>query len=121
MGSCPLFVFQGRFTAETERLERVRAVASRVAGSNGLEIFDVQLRRESIGTVLRVILGGDAERVHEELPWIELPRDLGPGEEHTFELPLRRPLGAATLQVSPALVSYGDAWESGWPRFEGAV
>jgi len=34
----------------------VRAVASRVAGSNGLEIFDVQLRRESIGTVLRVII-----------------------------------------------------------------
>ena len=52
VGSCPLFVFQGRFTAQTERLERVRAVASRgrVAGSYGLEIFDVQLRRESIGT-----------------------------------------------------------------------
>ena len=56
MGSCPLFVFQGRFTAQTERLERVRAVAARVAGSYGLEIFDVQLRRESIGTVLRVII-----------------------------------------------------------------
>ena len=56
MGSCPLFVFQGRFTAQTERLERLRAVASRVAGSYGLEIFDVQLRRESIGTVLRVII-----------------------------------------------------------------
>ena len=48
--------FQGRFTAQTERLERLRAVASRVAGSYGLEIFDVQLRRESIGTVLRVII-----------------------------------------------------------------
>ena len=56
MGPCPLFVFQGRFTAQTERLERLRAVASRVAGSCGLEIFDVQLRRESIGTVLRVII-----------------------------------------------------------------
>jgi ribosome maturation factor RimP len=53
---CPLFVFQGRFTAQTERLERLRAVASRVAGSYGLEIFDVQLRRESIGTVLRVTI-----------------------------------------------------------------
>jgi len=73
------------------------------------------------GTVLRVILAGDAGRIHEEVPWMELPRDLGPGEEHTFELSLRRPLGAATLQVSPALVSYGDAWESGWPRFEGAL
>jgi len=34
----------------------VRAVAERVAGTYGLEIFDVQLRRESIGTVLRVII-----------------------------------------------------------------
>ena len=56
MGSCPLFVFQGRFTAQTERLERLRGIAARVAGSYGLEIFDIQLRRESIGTVLRVII-----------------------------------------------------------------
>jgi ribosome maturation factor RimP len=34
----------------------VRAAAERVAGTHGLEIFDVQLRRESIGTVLRVII-----------------------------------------------------------------
>ena len=33
---------------------QVRAMASRVAGTYGLEIFDVQLRRESSGTVLRV-------------------------------------------------------------------
>jgi len=56
VGSCPLFVFQGRFTAQSERLERLRGVAARVAESCGLEIFDVQLRRESIGTVLRVII-----------------------------------------------------------------
>ncbi len=31
-------------------------MAERVARSYGLEIFDVQLRRESIGTVLRVII-----------------------------------------------------------------
>jgi ribosome maturation factor RimP len=36
--------------------ERIRAAADRVARSYGLEIFDVQLRRESIGTVLRVII-----------------------------------------------------------------
>jgi ribosome maturation factor RimP len=41
---------------QSERLARVRDVATRVAGSYGLEIFDVQLRRESIGTVLRVII-----------------------------------------------------------------
>ena len=56
MGPCPLFVFQGRFTAQSERLERIRAAAERVAHSYGLEIFDVQLRRESIGMVLRVII-----------------------------------------------------------------
>ena len=39
-----------------ERLASVRQVAERVARSYGLEIFDVQLRRESIGTVLRVII-----------------------------------------------------------------
>ena len=36
--------------------ERIRATAERVAASHGLEIFDVQLRRESIGTVLRVVI-----------------------------------------------------------------
>jgi ribosome maturation factor RimP len=37
-------------------LERIRANAERVARSYGLEIFDVQLRRESVGLVLRVVL-----------------------------------------------------------------
>lgn len=41
---------------QSERLTQVRAAAERVAQSYGLEIFDVQLRRESIGTVLRVII-----------------------------------------------------------------
>jgi ribosome maturation factor RimP len=39
-----------------ERLTRIRDLAERVARSYGLEIFDVQLRRESIGTVLRVTI-----------------------------------------------------------------
>jgi len=38
------------------RLGRVRDAAERIARSCGLEIFDVQLRREAIGTVLRVII-----------------------------------------------------------------
>jgi ribosome maturation factor RimP len=44
------------FTARHQELARVREAAARVARSYGLEIFDVQLRRESIGTVLRVII-----------------------------------------------------------------
>ena len=34
----------------------MRAAAERVARSHGLEIFDVQLRREPIGMVLRVVI-----------------------------------------------------------------
>jgi len=44
------------FTPSAQRLERVREAAERVARSYGLEVFDVQLRRESAGTVLRVII-----------------------------------------------------------------
>lgn len=39
-----------------ERLERLRSIAERVAYSYGLEIFEVQLRRESIGWVLRIVI-----------------------------------------------------------------
>lgn len=39
-----------------DRLARVREAAERVAHSYGLDVFDVQLRRESIGLVLRVII-----------------------------------------------------------------
>jgi ribosome maturation factor RimP len=41
---------------DVNRLEHVRAIAGRVAQSRGLEIFDVQFRRESIGWVLRVVI-----------------------------------------------------------------
>ena len=37
-------------------LEQVRQTASRVASSYGLEIFDVQYRREGQGMVLRVLI-----------------------------------------------------------------
>ncbi len=40
----------------SERLTAIRAAAERIARSYGLEIFDVQLRREAIGTVLRVTI-----------------------------------------------------------------
>jgi ribosome maturation factor RimP len=37
-------------------LERIRAIAERVAASRGLEIWDVQSRREAIGHVVRVFI-----------------------------------------------------------------
>jgi ribosome maturation factor RimP len=39
-----------------ETLAPVREAAVRVAASHGLEIFDLQFRRESIGWVLRVMV-----------------------------------------------------------------
>lgn len=49
VGRCRLFVF-------VDPIERIRGIAERVAGAHGLEIFDVQMRRESIGPVLRVVI-----------------------------------------------------------------
>jgi len=37
-------------------IERLRTAAARVARSHGLELFDLQFRRESIGWVLRVVV-----------------------------------------------------------------
>lgn len=50
-----------------EELERARALAGRVVASHGLEVFDVQFRREAIGWVLRVV--------------IDRPPRFGPGGE----------------------------------------
>ena len=50
MGVCPLFSFMG--TVE----DQVRGIGARVAASYGLEIFDVQYRREGSGMVLRVLI-----------------------------------------------------------------
>jgi ribosome maturation factor RimP len=53
---CPLFVFQGPITPKAEEIGRLRDAAARVAAGHGLDVFDVQLRREPIGMVLRVII-----------------------------------------------------------------
>jgi ribosome maturation factor RimP len=39
-----------------DAVERIRSVAERVVAAHGLELFDVQLRRESIGWVVRVFI-----------------------------------------------------------------
>ena len=43
-------------TTSKVRLAQARSIADRVAHGFGLEIFDVQLRRESIGWVLRIFI-----------------------------------------------------------------
>jgi len=51
VGSCPLFLFLGM-----EPLAQVRAIAERVAASRGLEIWDIQSRRETSGHVVRIFI-----------------------------------------------------------------
>ena len=53
MGPCPLFVFESVFT---QLIDRIRAIAERVASSYGLQMFDVQFRRESHGWMLRIFV-----------------------------------------------------------------
>jgi ribosome maturation factor RimP len=52
--------FRGRRGVDTTggigRLERIQAIADRVAQSRGLEVFDVQFRREAHGWMLRIYL-----------------------------------------------------------------
>jgi len=47
-------------------VERVREAATRVAGGYGLEIFDVQFRREASGMVLRVRIDRPGPAAHAE-------------------------------------------------------
>ena len=57
VGRLPTFCFSGAgITPKAEEIARLRHAAERVAASHGLEVFDVQLRREPIGMVLRVII-----------------------------------------------------------------
>ena len=92
-------------------LERVRELAERVASAYGLDIFDVELKREGGQQVLRVIVDrpgpaatpeesvsiDDCARVAEELGTLLDVEDVMPGE-YTFEVSspgLDRPLRTA--------------------------
>jgi ribosome maturation factor RimP len=63
VGVCPLFLFKTGKLQDV--IERVRTIADRVVGSYGLEIFNVQYRREGPGMVLRVKI---------DRPWDGSPR-----------------------------------------------
>jgi ribosome maturation factor RimP len=90
-------------------LERVRDAAARVAASYGLDIYDVELRREGGQQVLRVVLDrpgpnrtaeesvslDDCTRVSEDLSAILDVEDLVPADRYTLEVSspgLDRPL-----------------------------
>ena len=57
------------------RLERVRPLAERVVRSHGLDLFDVQLRRESRGLVLRVVIDRPARLDEHGAIAVESPSD----------------------------------------------
>ncbi len=56
-----------------QALAPVRAAAARIAASYGLEIFDLQFRRESIGWVLRVIIDRPAGATSPEVSAAPVP------------------------------------------------
>ena len=112
-----------------ERIGRIREAAARVAGSHGLEIFDVQLRRESIGNVLRVVIDrpdqgrvempadavgiDDCQRVSQDLSAL-----LDVEEEELGEAALAREY---TLEVSSPGLDRPLRHEADYRRFAGRL
>jgi ribosome maturation factor RimP len=116
-------------TARHQELTRVREAAERVARSCGLEIFDVQLRRESIGTVLRVIIDrpdrGVPEKIEESVGIEEcqrVSRDLSAlldvEEDELGEPALVRQY---TLEVSSPGLDRPLRHEADYRRFQGRL
>ena len=96
MGVCPLFSFMGA----SDVVEQVRALAGRVAASYGLDVFDVQFRREGPGLVLRVQIDrpGPAATAEESVSiddCAQVSRDLSAILDVDDVVP-----GAYTLEVS---------------------
>lgn len=57
MGVCPLFLFwaaDSGMPRQADVTQQVLGAAARVAAGYGLEVFDLQFRREAVGMVLRV-------------------------------------------------------------------
>jgi ribosome maturation factor RimP len=57
------------------KLAHIREVADRVAGSCGVEVFEVQLRREAGGLVLRITIDRPMRRDEAGKPVVERPED----------------------------------------------
>ena len=85
----------------TEKRRQIFAIAERVASGHGVEGFDVQLRRESIGWVLRVVLDrqdsgvdddsisvGDCQKVSQDLNAV---LDVEDALDHAYTLEVSSP------------------------------
>lgn len=87
-------------TSRDTAVERVRQAAIRVADSHGLELFDLQFRRETIGWVLRVIIDRqdrlvgieDCQRMSQDLgTLLDVEDDLGAALEQSYTLEVSSP------------------------------
>jgi ribosome maturation factor RimP len=103
----------------------VRAAADRVAASYGLEIFDLQFRREAIGWVLRVVLDrpGDAGGLGEAVTIEDCQRV---SQDFSALLDVEDELGRAldrqyTLEVSSPGLDRPLRGEADYRRFTGRL
>lgn len=97
-------------TSREQAVARVREAAQRVAASHGLDLFDLQFRRESIGWVLRVMVDRpwdpasgpepvsaavgieDCQRVSHDLgTLLDVEDDLGAALERAYTLEVSSP------------------------------
>jgi ribosome maturation factor RimP len=124
-------------SAREEVIARVRAAAVRIAASYGLDIFDVQFRREAVGWVLRVMIDRvpiagagveDAARVaphgQEELVGIDDCRHVS--DDLSARLDVDESLGDAlgqnyTLEVSSPGLDRPLRGEADFRRFRGRL
>lgn len=94
-----------------EVLDRLRHATRRIAASYGLELFDAQIRRESIGWVLRVIIDRPA-------PVVDTATPAGAQEAGAV---MEEPIGIADCQhVSQdlsALIDVDDSLTEGLSEF----
>jgi len=108
-----------------DELERLRSVAARVAAGHGLELFDLQFRRESIGWVLRVVIdrpAADADRDGAEEP-VGINDCRRVSEDLSALLDVEdEPIGAAyTLEVSSPGLDRPLRGEVDYRRFVGRL
>jgi ribosome maturation factor RimP len=119
-----------------EVLDRLRHATSRIAASYGLELFDVQIRRESIGWVLRVTIdrpapvadttapaAGSPDAGHEEPIGIEDCQRVSQDLSALIDVDdaLTEGLGEFTLEVSSPGLDRPLRGEADYRRFAGRL
>jgi ribosome maturation factor RimP len=91
-------------------LDRLRHATSRIAASYGLELFDVQIRRESIGWVLRVTIDRPAPVTDTTVPAAE-------GAGPVYEEPIGIEDCQRVSQDLSALLDVDDSLTEGLSEF----